>query len=128
MRARLVLSLFACLIGITAAGCGGNPGSPSPTSSSTGGSGTAVTIPLSSDRVYGAGDPMFSPASLTVAAGTTVTWQNKDTIAHTSTSNNGVFNGSLAPGGSYSYTFGAKGTYQYHCTIHPGMTGSVTVQ
>jgi plastocyanin len=54
---------------------------------------------------------------------------NNDSIAHTSTANGGAWNsGTMAPGASFSTTFSSAGTFQYHCTIHPGMVGTVTVQ
>lgn len=71
----------------------------------------------------------FNPTSLTVKAGTTVTWVNKDSTTHTVISDNGAFpSGDLNPGSNYTYTFNKTGTYPYHCSIHPSMTGTVTVQ
>ena len=71
----------------------------------------------------------FSPQNLTVKAGTTVTWVNKDSTAHTVTGNNG---GPTSPvlgvGSTYSYKFSTPGIYGYHCSIHPMMTGVVVVQ
>lgn len=70
----------------------------------------------------------FSPATLTVTAGTTVTWKNFDDVAHTATSDNGVFDsGSLAKDETYTYTFDEAGTFNYHCTPHPQMTAKVVV-
>jgi plastocyanin len=71
----------------------------------------------------------FVPATITVAAGTTITWTNKDGIAHTVTSNTGVFDsGSVADNGTFSFQFNNVGTFEYHCSIHTSMTGTVTVQ
>ena len=71
----------------------------------------------------------FSPATLTVSAGTTVTWKNDDTMAHTSTSDTGVWDtGNIAAGASKTTTFPTAGTYAYHCTYHSGMKGTVVVQ
>jgi plastocyanin len=77
----------------------------------------------------------FSPASLTVAAGKTITWTNNDAIAHTVTSDTGLFDsgaisatGGYGGGGTYSYTFATAGTYNYHCNIHPMMTAKIIVQ
>jgi plastocyanin len=77
----------------------------------------------------------FSPASLTVAVGTTVTWTNNDAIAHTVTSDSSLFDsgaitasGGYGGGGTYNYTFTTAGTYNYHCTIHTMMTGKIIVQ
>jgi plastocyanin len=62
----------------------------------------------------------------------TVTWTNNDTATHTATSDPGMAmtwsSGSIAPGASFSQTFSTTGTFSYHCTIHPGMVGTVTVQ
>ena len=72
----------------------------------------------------------FSPANITVKKGTTVTWTNKDSATHTVTSTSGPASfdsGNLPNGKTYSFTFNTAGTYQYHCTIHSGMTGTVTV-
>ena len=70
----------------------------------------------------------FSPAVLTVSAGTTVTWTNKDAMTHTVTSDSTLFNsGNIVVNGVYSYTFTTVGTYSYHCSIHPSMTAKVIV-
>ncbi|MFB7668676.1 plastocyanin/azurin family copper-binding protein [Kitasatospora sp. NPDC056138] len=73
----------------------------------------------------------FSPATVTVKAGTTVTWTNTDPDAHTVTSKQGsggpLQSAALATGNTYSYTFTAPGTYPYYCTIHPFMTATVEV-
>jgi plastocyanin len=71
----------------------------------------------------------FTPSSITVAAGTTITWTNKDNVTHNVTSNDGRFTNSpsMASGAVYSFKFDTKGTYGYICSIHPTMTGTVTV-
>lgn len=75
-------------------------------------------------------DMAFSPANISVAKGTKVTWTNNDSITHTVTesdSQKGPASQPLSPGSSYSFTFDQAGTFHYHCTIHPEMTGTVTV-
>jgi plastocyanin len=73
-------------------------------------------------------DFYFSPASITVEPGTTVTWVNQGNASHTATHTGGAFDsGTLQPGQSYSYTFNRAGTYAYYCQIHPYMTGTVVV-
>jgi len=68
----------------------------------------------------------FNPPTLTVKAGTTVTWTNEDTAAHTIKSD--TFNSQeLGKGGSFEFTFNNPGTYDYACGIHPSMKGTVTV-
>jgi plastocyanin len=72
----------------------------------------------------------FAPAALVVKVGTTVTWTNQDTDAHTVTSQGSggpLTSAALSTGQSYSYTFTTPGTYAYLCTIHPFMTATVTV-
>ena len=70
----------------------------------------------------------FNPQTITVAVNATVTWTNKDNMAHNVTSDSGWFASStINPGGTYSHQFTAAGTYNDQCTIHPGMTGSVIV-
>lgn len=70
----------------------------------------------------------FNPASITVAANTTIKWTNKDGMTHTVTSNTGVFNsGNMLVNGTFSFAFTTPGTYPYHCTLHPAMTGTVIV-
>jgi plastocyanin len=64
-----------------------------------------------------------------VSAGTTVTWTNTDSVAHTSTSDaNGWNSGIVSPGGQFSFAFPTAGTFSYHCAIHPGMVGTVVVR
>jgi amicyanin len=72
----------------------------------------------------------FNPPTLTVKAGTTVTWTNKDDIPHGVASANNAFAKSKAmdTDDSFSFTFTTPGTYQYFCYIHPHMTGTIVVQ
>jgi plastocyanin len=96
-------------------------------------------------------DFTFSPAVLTIKAGTSVRWTNNGPSAHTTTSDTGVWDsgvlsapgsaggmsGGMSGGGgsagnTFDFTFTQPGTYQYHCTLHPpslypGFIGSVTV-
>lgn len=65
--------------------------------------------------------------TVTIKAGTTVTWMNIDDTEHTTTSNSGVWGSPiLAPGKSFSFTFNQPGTFPYHCEIHP-MTATIAV-
>jgi plastocyanin len=127
---------------IVAAACSGNyssngsasPASPTPPSSpattatapASGGTSSSVSIPVGASVL---GTAAFAPDALTVDAGTTVTWTNTDSVAHTSTSNaTGWDSGIVAPGGQFSHSFQTAGTFQYHCAIHPGMVGTVVVR
>jgi len=70
----------------------------------------------------------FSPASLSVSAGTTVTWTNTVSTPHTVTGDTGAFDsGQLANGGTFTHTFSTAGTYPYHCANHPSMKATITV-
>lgn len=73
----------------------------------------------------------FSPPTFHVAVGGTVTWLNTDSTTHTVTSDPGdsvaFDSGSLTTGGVFRFTFMQAGTYPYHCTPHPQMTGTIVV-
>lgn len=71
----------------------------------------------------------FSPSTITVPVGTTVTWTNQDTVAHTVTAevSGGPASGTLQPGQSYSFTFNQAGTFSYCSSLHPTAKGTVTV-
>ena len=70
----------------------------------------------------------FNPTSLTVAPGDTVRWTNQDLVAHTATSDNGVWDsGILLQGQSFMRAFQPPGPYPYHCTVHLFMTGTILV-
>jgi|GEM_PF-621935 plastocyanin len=78
-------------------------------------------------------DDHFTPQTITINAGDTVTWLNQGAMAHTATADSGAFDsGSVQPGQSFSATFNQSGTYAYHCKFHGsaggiGMAGSITV-
>jgi plastocyanin len=70
----------------------------------------------------------FNPSLITITAGTTITWTNKDAIAHTVTSDATMFDsGSIVFNGTFSFTFTTTGTFKYHCTPHPTMVATVVV-
>ncbi len=75
------------------------------------------------------GDNFFSPASVTVAAGSTVTWTNDGARPHTSTSDTGTWDsGMLKAGQTFSQIFGTAGTFTYNCAFHPEMVATVVVE
>lgn len=119
---RLRFLFFAGLLAVS--GCGSDASSP--TSVQGGTSGTPVSI------VNGASvltTTAFSPSSTTVTVGGSVTWTNNDNTAHTSTASNAAWDsGVIAPGARFTRTFTTAGSFPYHCTIHPGMVGTITVQ
>jgi plastocyanin len=71
----------------------------------------------------------FAPATLTVTAGTTVTWKNDDDSPHRIGDKDGTFkSAALDTDDTFSHTFGAPGEYPYICTIHPYMAGKIIVK
>ena len=71
----------------------------------------------------------FAPVSLTIKAGTAVTWKNLDGEPHTVTSDIGLFrSGGLDQNDAFSFKFDKPGTYKYVCSIHPKMVGTIIVQ
>jgi plastocyanin len=116
--------IFSMLLGITFSGmvvsCGKSSGY---------GSGYNNTPPPASGNSVTISNMAFSPSSLTVTVGTTVTWTNNDGMDHTVTSTTGAFDsGNLAAGGKFSHAFGAVGSFAYRCTIHAGMSGTIVVK
>jgi plastocyanin len=74
-------------------------------------------------------DFMFAPTALTVAAGSTVTWTNRDDEPHTVVSDSGLFrSAALDTNESFSFRFDKPGTYRYMCSIHPRMVGTIVVR
>jgi plastocyanin len=72
---------------------------------------------------------MFAPATITVPAGTTVTWINRDQVPHTIVETNTLFrSAALDTDDKYTYKFEKAGTYKYFCTLHPQMTATVVVK
>lgn len=77
-------------------------------------------------------DMMFTPSQITVQKGGIVTWTNNDSTTHTVvadlSNNGGPASGNIAPGQNYSFTFNKTGSFQYHCSIHPSMRGTIVVK
>ncbi len=107
------LTMVVAILSVT--GCLGGGG---------GGGGTGNTVSIS--------NLAFVPATITVNAGTTITWTNNDNVLHTVTNDTGsseVFDsGSMSQGSHFSHTFSTVGTFHYHCTFHTFMLGTVIVQ
>jgi plastocyanin len=102
-----------------AAGCGSSSSSPSTATAD-------VTVQMLGDR----GNLSYSPNPTTMKAGQSIAWHNGDSTPHTSTKDGGGFDtGSVNAGANSSpITMSTAGTFTYHCTIHPGMVGTITVQ
>lgn len=75
------------------------------------------------------GTAAFVPNPVTVSVSGVVTWLNTDSSTHDMVSDAGLWDsGRMAAGTSYAFTFSSKGSFPYHCSIHPGMVGTVVVQ
>lgn len=125
-KTKMLISLatFLAVLTITNS-CTKSADNPYSTGSNTGGTGSKGGPGTNEVWIQGMA---FNPASITVAAGTTITWTNKDAVIHTVTSDTNLFDsGSIGTNGTYSRTFATAGTYSYHCTIHPTMTATVIV-
>jgi plastocyanin len=105
--ARVLIVVSALLV--TVAACGGDD-----SSSSSAKPGEVIVK-----------DNVFSPKKTTIAPGDTVTWKFEGASAHNVTFDG--FNSKLMKTGTYTHTFDSAGKFDYHCTIHTGMTGSVEV-
>jgi plastocyanin len=119
MKHRLAAAALGLLVTASVIGCYSTPNqTPAPPARSAPAAASPNAISIKGFA--------FSPSTLTVAVGTTVTWTNEDSAGHTVTgavikSNN------LSRDDSFSYTFTQPGTYEYKCAYHPGMTGKVIV-
>jgi len=88
----------------------------------------ATPQPSASPAAVTIADFAYSPSSLTIPVGTAVTWKNNDTASHTVTDSNGAFDsGNLDQGKTFTFTFTKAGTYNYGCSYHPSMHGTIVV-
>jgi plastocyanin len=111
--------MLTAALALTAAACGSSsPAAPS--------SPADVTISIVGDRA----NQSFSPNPTTVRVGQTVAWTNNDNMAHDATQDSSRFATGTLNAGSTSapVTMSTAGTFTYHCTIHPDMVASITVQ
>ena len=116
----LFLAIFSLLFVFTFSNC-----KKSSNSYSNSGSGSPSTPPANEVWIQ---NMAFNPSTITVTAGTTVKWTNKDNVTHTVTSNSSLFDsGNISSGNTYSHQFATAGSFPYHCSIHPSMTATVVV-
>jgi|SRR5918999_158620 amicyanin len=135
---RWLAMLLACLaLGLVVAGCGGDDDDDG-----GGGNGAATTEePAGGGEDQGGGGGgggtevsmegiAFEPAEVTVAVGDTVTWTNNDSVPHdvTADSFSSGEAGGMAGGDTFEHTFEEAGSFDYVCTVHPGMDGTVVVE
>ena len=117
MKKFLSTSLIMLVVTFAIAGCGNN-NKP-----------TGTNQPPPPGKAVAIQGFAFSPSNLTIAVGDTVVWTNHDATPHTSTSNTGLWNsGSLGVNQTYSRVFSSAGAFPYHCTFHPNMIATITVQ
>jgi plastocyanin len=111
VKRTLSLCLAAAALGFAA--CGGSDDEP-PAAEASG----AATVAVA--------DNSFSPATIDVAVGDTVTFENEGAIAHTVTGD-GFDSGSMAPGATFAFEASEAGSFSYVCSFHPGMQGTIEV-
>lgn len=139
---------FATLLLLLLSACGGAPAAtepPAPTETAHVEHPTAAPAtqaptdaPTEEDASAGAtvsiANFSFSPGTLTVKVGTTVTWRNNEDAPHTVTADDGSFgSNTLGQGDTFSFTFTEAGTFDYHCQFHggaghSGMSGTIVVE
>jgi plastocyanin len=126
---RILLALCA-VVALAAAGCGGSNSSSTSTASSSGASTSTAAASSSGGGVtIKMQNIAFDPKAVTVKVGQKVTWTNEDTVDHNVTSQSGetIKSDNFGKGGTFSFTPKKAGTIKYVCTIHPGMTATLTV-
>ena len=129
-----VLAVAAVGTGIYLVSSSGAP-SPSCSAQSSQPSAQVVHVSIYSGASNSNNPPGYTPdaVALVVGVNNTVTWTNNDAAAHTITSTSapacGQFDsGRMNSGATYTYTFTVPGTYQYHCSYHSWMTGTIVVK
>ena len=114
--------LVMCVLAVCAASCKSSSTSPTPIPAGP----STVLVPNGASVGQG---PGYAPASLTVTAGTTVTWGNNDGVVHTTTADAGQWDSqSVNAGMTFAFKFNTPGTFKYHCTLHSFMIGTIVVQ
>ena len=127
---RLAAGLVAATLLVAACGGGGSPkpATPAPTATATATPAPASQAPAGAAAVKIEGFA-FSPQTITVSIGTTVTWTNRDSATHTVAFDDGsASSGRLAQGDQFERSFDKPGTFTYACSIHSAMKGTVVVQ
>jgi plastocyanin len=127
MTRTLILVLTA--VALVASGCGGDDEGSSPAGGGAGEAESPSAASKSGALEIKMKDFQFDPKSATVKAGQEVKWVNEDTADHDVTDEKtGLFESKqLGQGGTFTFTAKKAGTIEYVCTLHPGMTGKLTV-
>jgi plastocyanin len=122
MKTKYLIILLSVLF---LAACGPTNASPTPAAALPPVQSTSVQ---SGDVEISIANFAFDPATITIPAGTTITWTNNDSASHNVTADDGSWGSdSLATGATFSFTFDKVGTYAYHCGVHPSMKATITV-
>lgn len=122
LRSVLAAAVLVAVLSVVGCGGGGYGAGPTPAPAPDGSGGAAGGNTIAIQNFA------FIPAELTVTPGTTVTWQNKDSVSHTVTGT-GFDSGPISAGSSYTHTFPAAGVFAFRCKIHPSMApGKITVK
>jgi plastocyanin len=118
---KIIVISSVLLLALVITGCGNQATNTNTSTATNNTNGTAAANAVTIQNFA------FNPASLTVKAGTTVTWTNMDSTIHRIKS--ATFNSSdLNQGDTFQFQFNTPGTYNYSCAIHPSMQGTITVQ
>ncbi|AFC45499.1 hypothetical protein MINTM008_46110 [Mycobacterium intracellulare] len=126
LRRRLLAAVLAASV-ISSPGCG-RPRSVATTPAPTAGVSITAPPPAAGANQVTIDGFAFAPPNLTVPAGTTVTWTNRDEEPHTVAASDGSFHSpGMGTGATFAHTFSAPGTFDYVCSIHPMMRGTVVV-
>jgi len=132
MKTRWILLILVATAALSVAGCTSSSPAATPTATSTPVPSVTTVAPsptaqLPTTATVTISGFAFNPGETTIARGGTVTWTNNDDTTHTVTFADNTGSGQLQKGGNFSKTFDATGTFDYHCSIHPSMTGKVIV-
>ena len=125
----LASSLAFAACGASGSGSGGStPPTEPPVNAGGGGSGSCSVVSATGEVAGTIEGNAFAPNPVALTAGQTVTFTNQDSVSHTVTLDDGTCDtGQITGGASAGLTFSAAGSYPFHCTIHPSMTGTITV-
>jgi amicyanin len=129
MVAAVAVIIVSLSLVVAACGNGGSSGTTATIAPGSGSSTTASASGGSSEVKVIMTNRSYDPETVTIKVGDTVTWVNEDAPQHDVVADNGEFKSDLFDKGqTFSFKFTKAGTYPYHCSIHPGMTGTVIVE
>jgi plastocyanin len=129
MDMRRIVPALCAVVALAAAGCGSSDSSSTSSGSSSNGSSTAASssgggVAIKMQNIA------FDPKAVTVKVGQKITWTNDDSTDHNVTADSGADfkSDNVGKGATFEFTPDKAGTIKYECTIHPGMTATITVQ